>query len=74
MTPRRLRAVRTSPTGTYSARGIPAGDYYAVAEPEELAADWQDPKLLESYVAAATQVRIEDGQKKAQALRTIRAR
>jgi len=72
--PRRLRAVRTTSTGTFSTRGLPAGNYYAVAVPDEFAADWQDPKYLESLVAAASQVRMDDGQNKTLTLRTTRPR
>jgi hypothetical protein len=72
--PRRLRTERTSATGAFATRGLPAGDYYVVAVPPELAVDWQDPATLEALARDATPVRIEDGLKKAQALRTIRGR
>ncbi len=74
MNPRRLRAVSAGATGSYSTRGLPAGDYHVVAVPQELAVDWQDPATLEALAREATPVRIEDGQKKTQALRTIRGR
>jgi hypothetical protein len=71
MNPRRLRTLRTGATGSFSARGIPGGDYYVVAVPQEMAVDWQDPATLRSARASSTQVRIEEGRTKTQALRTI---
>ena len=71
---RRIRVARATSAGTFSIRSVPAGNYYVVAMPDDAAGDWQDPKVLESYVPAATQVRIEDGEKKTVTLRTAGAR
>ena len=67
---RRLRSVRTSQSGLYTAAGIPPGDYYFVAVSDESAVEWQDPAVLESYAAAATRVSLDDGEKRVQDLRT----
>jgi hypothetical protein len=69
---RRLRAIRTSAAGTYTTKGLPAGDYYIVAVPEALAVDWQQPSTLEAFARTAAQIRIEEGEKKTQSLRTSR--
>lgn len=74
LNPRRLRTLHATATGSFTASGLPPGDYHVVAVPQEMAADWQDPATLEALAREAAQVRVEDGQKKTQALRTIRAR
>jgi hypothetical protein len=74
MSTRRLRMVPASATGSFTTRGLPAGDYHVVAVPPELAVDWQDPATLDALAREATQVRIEDGQKKTQALPDHRRR
>ena len=72
--PRRMRSIRTAKTGGYKAIGLPAGDYYVTALPDELAADWQDPRTLASLARDATRVRVDDGQRKTQDLRTQQKR
>lgn len=74
LNPRRLRTLHVTPTGSFTTSGLPPGDYHVVAVPQEMAADWQDPATLEALAREAAQVRVEDGQKKTQALRTIRGR
>lgn len=66
---RRLRAARPQQNGMFRVANLPAGDYYVIAVPDELSADWQDQKVLESLSRGATLVRIEDGQKKTLSLR-----
>jgi hypothetical protein len=72
MNPRRMRALRTTPAGAYTVRALPPGEYYAIAVPEELAGDWQDPRSLEALAGDAAIVRIDDGQKTSRDLRTKR--
>jgi hypothetical protein len=62
--PRRLRTVRADKTGSYSIQNLPAGDYYAAAVPDKMAADWQNPKFLEGLTTDATRVRIGDGEQR----------
>jgi hypothetical protein len=74
LTPRRLRLSRAGPTGSYKLTGLPAGTYYLVAVPDEFTSDWQDAKFLASLAAGATQVTLDDGQKKIQDVRLVRPR
>jgi hypothetical protein len=74
LNPRRIRSVRSGPNGAYKIGGLPPGSYYVAAVPDELAADWQDPKLLEALARSATQVTLDDGEKKVQNVRTTQVR
>jgi hypothetical protein len=62
--PRRLRTVRADKSGSYSFQNLPAGEYYASAVPDKMAADWQNPKFLESLTTDATRFRLGDGEKR----------
>ena len=44
--PRRLRTARTDRRGAFSIPGLPAGEYYAIAIPEENTIDWQRQTFL----------------------------
>jgi hypothetical protein len=69
-----MRMVRATEAGVYTMRGIPAGEYFLAAIPDEDAADWQDPKLLDIIARTATRVSIVDDGKKAQDLVTRNVR
>jgi len=72
--PRRMRNVRASKTGAYKATGLPPGDYYVAAVPDESAVDWQDARVLASLATDASRVSLDDGEKKTQDLRTQQKR
>ena len=74
MNPRRVRAARSTPTGTYRATALPAGDYYVTAVPDEFVSEWQDPKVLEALAAQAQTVHLADGERKTVDLRTTTPR
>jgi hypothetical protein len=71
---RRMRMVRASEGGTFFMRGIPAGDYYLAAIPEEQAADWQDTRVLDQLARDAMRLTINHGEKKRQDLKTRSSR
>jgi hypothetical protein len=48
---------------------LPAGEYFAVAIPDRLATDWQNPRFLESLAPEATRVRVRDGERVTQMLK-----
>ena len=48
---------------------LPAGEYFALAIPDRLATDWQNPKFLESAAQDATRVRVRDGERATQLLK-----
>ena len=74
LNPRRVRSVRTSRAGDYSAHSIPPGDYYVVAIPDDRASDWRDPAFLLSLTSVAARVSISDGDQKLVGLRTREVR
>jgi hypothetical protein len=62
--PRRLRNTSTNAKGAFGLSSVPPGDYYVVAFPEELSADWRDPKMLEALSRVAARVTILEGEHK----------
>jgi hypothetical protein len=68
--PRDLKNARASDTGAYSFSNLPPGDYYIAAVSDALAVDWQNPEFLTALSRAATRIRLSEGEKKTQALRT----
>jgi hypothetical protein len=69
---RRFSSTRVGKDGKFAIRNLPAGDYFAVAIPDRLATDWQNPKFLESLTAEAVRVRVRDGDKVTQMLKVSR--
>ena len=69
---RRVRTARVDKTGNYNVTNLPAGDYFVVAIPERIAADWQNPKFLETLTGDATRVRLADGDKRTQNVKVAR--
>jgi hypothetical protein len=65
---RRMRMVRASETGTFLIRGIPPGEYFVAAIPDEDAADWQDPRILNFLARDARRLAINYTEKKTQDL------
>lgn len=71
---RRFRAIRTGKNGAYTASGLPAGSYYVVAIPEASASDWLEPKYLEQLARLATDVRLDERDKRTLDLTTKEVR
>ena len=69
---RRFANTRADKAGAFKVTNLPAGDYLAVAIPDKMANDWQNPKFLEGLVADATRVRIRDGDKAVASLKVAR--
>jgi protocatechuate 3,4-dioxygenase beta subunit len=72
--PRRIRSATTGKNGEFSFPSLPSGDYYAVAVPDEYAADWQDPAFMETLTRAATRVSVGEGEHMTQDLRIVSLR
>lgn len=71
---RRFRAVRTTKSGGFKTAGLPAGSYYAVAVPDDAIGEWTDPRVLDMLAKVATEVQLDEGDKKSQDLRTKEVR
>jgi uncharacterized protein (DUF2141 family) len=71
LNPRRLRSARVGANGSYSFSDAPAGDYFLVAIPDETAAEWREPKSLETLSRLATRVHLTDGETLTKDLRTV---
>jgi hypothetical protein len=67
--PRRFRSIRVEPTGVFKLSPLPAGSYFIVAIPDEVAGDWQDPSFLDALSHGATQLTIAEGESKTLDLR-----
>ena len=67
---RRVQTAAPGRLGTYSFRGLPAGDYYVVAA-EWLSADFSNPDVLATLIPAARRVTIGDGGTQTVDLRTV---
>ena len=68
---RRMRGIRAGKDGSFSAIGLPAGDYYVAAIKEETYGQWQDPQVLEELSRGASQIRLSDGESVTQDLKTL---
>ena len=66
---RRFSSTRVGKDGKFRVMNLPAGEYFAIAIPDRLATDWQNPKFLESLTPEATRVRVRDGERVTQMLK-----
>ena len=69
---RAVRATRPDQQGHWQLKGLPAGEYLAVALDYVENDAWQDPEYLESLREKATKVTIVEGASEAVALRIVR--
>ena len=69
---RRLAATRADKKGAFSVKGLPAGDYNAIAMPDKMLNDWSNPKFLQSIAGQATRVHVSDGSKANVSLQVIK--
>jgi hypothetical protein len=69
---RHMTAARPDAKGAFTASGLPAGNYLAVAIPLVQGEEWQNPLTLEQYRGLATSVTLFEGGKASVALRLIR--
>lgn len=69
---RYMFAARPDAKGVFTASGLLAGNYLAIAVPPGQGEEWQNPATLEGYRALATSVTLPEGGKASVALRVIR--
>lgn len=63
-TARRFRTARAADGGRYTLSGLPEGDYYIVAAPEDRLTDWLHPQVLETLAATAGRIQLRDGEQR----------
>lgn len=61
---RYVQSARPDQDGRYKLRGVPAGDYYAVAVDYVEQGEWSDPEYLDRVKTDATSIRIGEGETK----------
>jgi hypothetical protein len=69
---RRFATTRVDKDGNYKVANLPAGQYLAVALPDKMMNDWQNPKFLEALVPQAARVTVRDNEKATAGLRVAR--
>jgi uncharacterized protein (DUF2141 family) len=69
---RRVKAIRPSSDGNFSAADLPAGDYLIAALTDVEPDEWQQPAFLERLAPAAVRVTVAEGQKVRQDLQIAR--
>jgi hypothetical protein len=61
-----LQPIRPASDGTYSATGLPPGEYYLAALTDIGPDDWPDPSFMEQIAASAIKITLGEGEKKVQ--------
>ena len=59
---RRVRMTRPATDGSYSLKGLPAGEYYLAAPADLETGEWNDPALLEQLVPVSAKVALSEGE------------
>jgi hypothetical protein len=63
---RRIAATRPGTDGSFSVRGVPAGDYRLTAVTDVEPGEWFDPNFLSQLVSASIPLTLREGEKKVQ--------
>lgn len=69
---RRIRATQPSTDGKFSFPNLPAGDYKLIAVSDVEQDQWFDPAFLRQLSGAAVSLKLADGEKKTQNIRSAR--
>jgi len=59
---RRVRMTRPATDGSYSVKGLPAGEYFLAAPADLESGEWNDPVLLDQLVRASARITLRDGE------------
>ena len=62
--PMRMKRAVAGGTGNFSFGQMPAGDYLAIAVPEEFSGEWQDPAYLEALSRTAYRFTLSPGERR----------
>jgi len=68
-TPNRLRETRSSTAGVFTVKGLPPGEYLAVAIDDAAAENWQDERLVATLRTLAVRFSLQSGESKTLNLR-----
>jgi hypothetical protein len=74
MSTRRMRQAPAPSAGTYSAGGLPPGDYLIAAVDDNDLTDDPDPAYMESIARVATRITLAEGEKKTVDLTVVRVK
>jgi len=66
-----VRLLSVTAAGSYEVKGLPAGDYWAVAIDQDVAARWQSPGFLLTAARVATRVRVGEGERPSTDLKIV---
>jgi hypothetical protein len=66
---RRIRMIRPDTSGAFSAKGLPAGEYFLAALTDLEPGEWNDPAVLDQIVGSAIKVTLRDGEMTTQDIR-----
>ena len=67
----RILGLRAGTDGSFRTRPLFEGEYFMVAIPDELAANWQDPETLAKLVKVAKRVTVRDGESSNENLKVV---
>ena len=59
---RRIRMTRAGTDGTYTVKGLPAGEYFLAALLDLETGEWNDPTLLDGLVKSSVKITLRDGE------------
>ncbi len=62
--PRHIASARPNQAGRFQVKGLPAGDYFAIAVEYIPQGEWNDPEVLERLRARATRFSLDEGEVK----------
>jgi hypothetical protein len=60
---RRFHTIPINPSGAFAAAGLPPGEYFVVAVPDEAADGWMEARRLETLTRTAERVLVAEGGK-----------
>jgi hypothetical protein len=63
-TPNRLRETRSSTAGVFTVKGLPPGEYLAVAIDDAVAENWQDERVVATLRTLAVRFSLQSGESK----------
>lgn len=66
-----IKMARPNASGAYALSGLPAGDYFIIAEHELMEGEWEDAQYLKAAAARATRVTLKRGESQSLDLKLV---